>query len=519
MSTLTEMAAEVALGRSAPHFPMYIGGQWVDSQERYEIVDPSTEQVVATSARGDRSHAEAAVRAARQSFESGVWRNTSVADRAALLERFAAAWEARHDEMAALTTRECGVPIRMGAVFGVISPMGDTRQFVELLRQYQWERPGPAIAPALGAGILRREPVGVCLGIVPWNTPLALAIWKTIPALAAGNSVVLKVDEKTPLTALALADALSSAGLPDGVFNVVTGDGADVGSYLTAHPDVAHVSFTGSTETGRQVMTTASGGLKSVVLELGGKGPNIVLDDADLPVAVDGAIWAFMMHSGQACESGTRLLLPDSIHDEFVDRLVARISTMKIGPTMDPATDVGPLISAAQRRRVLDYIESGKQEGARVVVGGGVPQGAEFDTGHWVEPTVFVDATNDMRIAREEIFGPVLTVLRYESDDDAVKIANDTPYGLSAGVWSQDLPRAIDVARRIEAGSVWINDFHCVNPQYPFGGYKQSGVGRELGGSALDDYTEEKAITFHLGGRAASIAKFGLVLGTEPDTE
>ncbi|UFS58325.1 aldehyde dehydrogenase family protein [Subtercola endophyticus] len=515
---MTSETAETSLdSQQIKHYPLFIGGQWVDSDERYTIIDPATGELVATAAKGNREHADAAVKAAKESFESGVWKNQSPAQRADVLERFASAWEARIDELSVLTTKESGIPVRLGAVFGVYSPVADTRQFAADLRRFEWERPGPVLEPMLAVGILRREPIGVCLGIVPWNTPTALAIWKAIPALAAGNSVVLKVDEKTPVTGLELAKALSDAGLPDGVFNVVTGEGRDVGSYLTEHKDVSHVSFTGSTATGRTVMAAAAARLKPVVLELGGKGPNIILEDADLDAAVDGSIWAFMMHSGQACESGTRLLLPESIHDEFVSRLIARVKTMRLGDTLDPLTDVGPLVSDHQRKRVLAYIESGKADGARVVIGGGVPEGEQFANGYYVEPTIFVDATNDMKIAREEIFGPVLTVIKYDSLEQAIEIANDTEYGLSAGIWSEDIEKALAVARQIEAGSIWINDFHCATSKYPFGGYKQSGVGRELGSSAMNDYTEEKTILLSVSTQGSRLAKYGLVLGTPRD--
>ncbi|HVW42770.1 MAG TPA: aldehyde dehydrogenase family protein [Amycolatopsis sp.] len=515
MSTAVETTSRKSADSGVQHYKMFIGGQWVDTDERYSIIDPANEDLVATAAKGGVRHADAAVAAAKRAFESGVWRTMSARERARVLEKTADAIERRGDELTALGTREGGAPLKLSNAFVAGMPVSNTRYFAEVLTKYEFERPGPVVGPILMGGVTRREPLGVCVAIVPWNFPLALAIWKVMPALAAGNSVVLKPDEKTPLGALELARELQAAGLPDGVFNVVTGDGADVGAHLAAHPDVRKVSFTGSTTVGKDVLTAGAGNLKRVTLELGGKGANIVLDDADLTMAVDGSIWAFMMHSGQACESGTRLLLPDSIHDEFVRRMVERLRTQRIGNPLDPATDVGPLINGVQRDKVLRYIESAREQGATVVLGGGVPEGPAFEKGFWVEPTVITNVTNDMTVAREEIFGPVLSVLRYHTVDEAIKIANDTEYGLSAGVWSRDPGKAFEVARQLEAGSVWINDWHMTSQDYPFGGYKQSGLGRELGAGALDEYTEQKSIQVSLEPKLANRA-YGLVLSVPP---
>ncbi|MCG3753966.1 aldehyde dehydrogenase [Amycolatopsis sp. Poz14] len=492
---------------------MFIGGAWVDSEEKYEVVNPATEEVIATAAKADTSHVDAAVAAANEAYSAGAWRNTAPVDRAAVIDRAAALLESRAAELAELGSRECGFPLRLSEAICVGFPLTHMRNFAELTRRYAWERPGPVTGQVLNAQLVRREPIGVCGGIVPWNFPLVLAVWKALPALAAGNSVVLKTDEKTPTGALELAAILRESGLPDGVCNVVVGDGPTIGAYLVAHPDVRRVSFTGSTQTGRQVMRDAAAGLKQLTLELGGKGPNIVLDDADLDAAVDGAAYAFLLHAGQGCESGTRLLLPSALHDEFVQRLVGRLKTLKVGDPLDPATDIGPVMSARQRERVLRYIERGRAEGATLACGGGAPSGPGFEKGYWVEPTVFTNVRNDMCVAREEIFGPVLSVLAYDSVDEAVEIANDTEYGLSAGVWSQDNQRALEVAERLEAGSVWINDWHNISEHVPFGGYKQSGVGRELGPDALDEFTQAKSITIDLSGRVDRRA-YGLVLGT-----
>ncbi|ODU07375.1 MAG: aldehyde dehydrogenase [Pseudonocardia sp. SCN 72-86] len=499
----------------APHYRMFIDGDRVDADERYHLVNPATEDLVATAAKGTRAHADLAVAAAKRTFESGIWRDLPPNKRADVLDAVADSIQRRGAELTRLGTLEGGFPLKLSNAFNELMPVANIRYFANLLRGYEFERPGPLVGPPLVGGVIRREPIGVCAAIIPWNFPLPLAVWKVIPALAAGNSVVLKTDEKTPIGALELAAELQAAGLPDGVFNVVTGDGAEVGAHLVAHADVRKVSFTGSTDVGRQIVRDAASNLKKVTLELGGKGANIVLDDADVRLAVDGSIWAFMMHSGQACESGTRLLLPSSLHDEFVARLVERLRSQVMADPLEMTTDVGPLISAAQRERVLGYIETAKEQGAKVALGGGVPTGDRFKAGFWVEPTVLTDVTNDMTVAREEVFGPVLSVIRYDSIDEAVKIANDTEYGLAAGVWGRDLDRAIAVGRRLDAGSVWINDWHLANSAYPFGGYKQSGQGRELGAGALDEYTEQKSLQIGLEPQLEKRA-YALVLSSPP---
>lgn len=500
---------------TTPHYRMIIGGAEIDSDDRYELINPATEEVIATAAKGDASHVDAAVTEAKKTFEAGIWRNLPAAERAAVFDRAADLLEGRAEEMVRLTTIEDGTTVRLSNVFSVIMPSGNLRYFADELRRYSPDTPGELVGPPFQAGKVRREPLGVCAAITPWNFPVALGAWKILPALAMGNSVVLKPDEKTPITSLILAEVLSEAGLPDGVLNVVTGDGETAGARLSAHPDVRKIAFTGSTEVGRKIAAGSAGNLKRVTLELGGKGANVVLEDADIRTAVDGSIWAFLMHSGQACESGTRLLLPSSIHDEFVDRLIERLKTIVIGDPSDPATDIGPLISAEQRDRVLKYLDIAKQEGATVAYGGGVPDGDRFTRGFWVEPTILTGVTNDMTVAREEVFGPVLAVIRYDSVDEAIKIANDSEYGLAAGVWSEDLTTAIGVAEQLESGSVWINDWHMINQVYPFGGFKQSGQGRELGRNAFSAYTQEKSIQVGVEKKLENRA-YALVLSTAP---
>ena len=477
------------------HHKMLIDGQWVDSEQHYEIRNPATEEIVATVAKGTVVDADHAVESARRAFRAGVWSGKTPDERSRIMAEIAERLATDLEELIELETSANGATVRQATGFHVGLASTHFMHFAELAAGYAFEQAAPTITyPTLSMNKVRREPIGVCAGIVPWNFPLVLGIWKIAPALAAGNSIVIKPDEKTPLSLLALARIALECGVPPGVFNIVTGDGPEVGARLASHPDVGKIAFTGSTEVGREIMRLASGTVKKVSLELGGKGPVVVLDDADLDAAVDAALFGCWLYSGQMCESGTRLLLPDALHDEFVERMIERAKTVKVGDPTDFDTDLGPVISGEQRDRILSYIEIGKQEGATVAFGGGVPEGPEFERGYWVSPTIFTDVRNDMRIAREEIFGPVLSVIRYSDVDEAVEIANDTIYGLSAAVWSSDYERALDVADRLEAGTVWVNDVHMVAVGMPFGGFKQSGLGRELGPHALDEYTEAKHV-------------------------
>ncbi|HEY6495363.1 MAG TPA: aldehyde dehydrogenase family protein [Trebonia sp.] len=503
---------------SVPYYPLFINGEWVDAPERYEIRSPATGELVANVAKGTTDHIDAAVAAAKAAHESGVWRNKPPEERADLLHAVAAGLAARTQELAVLQTRENGATIRVTSVLHLGLSIGQLQYLADLAKTYEFERPGPAIGPLPAEGILRREPLGVVAAIVPWNIPLLVIVWKIAPALAAGNTVVLKPDEHAPLLALEVAREFEAAGLPKGVLNVVTGDGDPVGAYLSGHPDVRKVAFTGSTAVGKSILSQAADTIKRVTLELGGKGPNIILDDADLSVAVDGALYAAMANNGQACEAGTRLLVPNSIAGDFLGRLTQRARTLTLGDPLDPATDVGPVITRNQQQRILAYLDGAKAAGATAVVGGGAPSGPGFETGNWIEPTILTGVTNDMTVAREEVFGPVLTVLTYDTIDEAVAIANDTSYGLSAGVWGRDEQRALDVARRLEAGMVYVNDWHVINPNYPFGGYKQSGLGREGGPDALDEYTEQKYISVDRSGPIQNRA-FALVVSAPPSSE
>jgi aldehyde dehydrogenase (NAD+) len=498
-----------------PHYQMFIGGAWTETGQHYEIRSPATEGLIATVARGSVAEADAAVAAAKSAHVDGTWRATPPARRAEILRTVADRFAERTYELAALHAEEIGATIRAAEPFHFGAALAHMHYLADLTARYEFERGGPAIGPVLAVGKIRREPIGVCAAIVPWNIPLPLSVWKIFPALGAGNTVVIKPDEHAPLILIELAKEFEAAGLPPGVFNVVTGDGETVGARLADHPDVRKIGFTGSTAVGKEVMRRAADNVKRVTLELGGKGANIVLEDADIETAVDGSLFAFLTHCGQGCESGTRLLLPNSIHDKFVARMIERVKTLRFGDPLDYDTDLGPVMSAEQRDRILCYIRTGIAEGATLAYGGGVPTGPEFEKGYWVEPTIFTDVTGDMTIAREEIFGPVVSVIRYDTVEEAIAIANDSEYGLSAGVWTRDAQLAFEVAEQLEAGMVWINDWHVAPPGYPFGGVKQSGIGREGGADALDEYTEPKVVTYDLSGGLEGKA-YGLLFSTPP---
>ncbi|WP_067855107.1 aldehyde dehydrogenase family protein [Nocardia shimofusensis] len=483
------------------HYPMRIGGRDVETGRVRAIIDPSDESTVATVAMGGAEHIDDAVGAAKAAFEAGVWARKTPSERAAVMRRIAAAANDVIEELVELEMSANGATVRQATGFHVGYALAHFTYFADLIETYNWKRPAPIVTfPTLAQSVVHREPIGVVGAIAPWNFPLLLTLWKVGPALAAGNSVVVKPDEHTPLSILAFARIAEENGLPPGVLNVVPGEGREAGARLASHPDVGKIAFTGSTEIGREIMRLASGTVKNITLELGGKGPSIVLDDADLDLAVDGVLYGCFVYSGQVCESGTRAIVPHAIYDEFVERLLERAATIRIGATRDWDTDMGPVINAKQKARILDYIEGARSDGATVALGGRTVEGHGFDKGFWIEPTIITGVRNDMRIAQEEVFGPVLCVIAYDGDDEAVAIANDSQYGLAASVWSGDNERALAVSERVQAGSVWINDAHQINAQVPFGGYKQSGIGRELGPDALDEYTEAKTIHLDLSG-------------------
>lgn len=506
------MSSSESSGRLGDH-DLFIDGQWVESTlgKRLGVVNPATEQEIATLADGTAADVDAAVAAARRSFDDGrgTWAATPQRERARFLERAAAEMMARMETLGALECADVGAPARIAHQFYA----GGGAQIAmalatEAARDDTVGLPLTEV-PTLSANYILREPLGVCGLILPWNFPIILAAFKVFSALAAGNSVVLKPAPDGSLSSVELTRIFADLELPPGVFNLVTG-GDDVGEAIVAHPDVDKISFTGSTQVGRRIMQLSAGNLKRLTLELGGKSPVIVCDDADLDLAVDGILWGVYFHAGQACESGTRVFVSDDLHDELVARLVSRSSTLVQGDPQSWDTDIGPLVSATQRERVEAYIRSGIEQGATLALGGSRP--AHLPTGYYVEPTIFVDVDNSMRIAQEEIFGPVLSVLRSDNLDDAVRKANDSIYGLAATVWSTDFVQAVGLAKHLRAGTVWINDHHMINPRAPYGGYKQSGLGRELGQAGLDQFTELKHLHIDLSGRRDRRV-WGLVLG------
>jgi acyl-CoA reductase-like NAD-dependent aldehyde dehydrogenase len=474
---------------------MYIDGQFVDAEsgETRASVDPCTEEPIAEVPVATVGDARRAIAAARRAFDGGTWSGMPVKERARILFAMADWLSERQDELARLESQDAGATIRKAAMMDIPIGIEHFRSLVELGERLPSYEPLPWVdLPAVSWNFVNREPMGVCAGIVSWNLPFMLSAWKIAPALVMGNCLVLKPASDTPLTALEIAKAGAECGLPPGVLSVVTGSGAVVGEELCTNPLVDKVALTGSTETGRRVMSLASATVKKVTLELGGKSPTIVCHDADLSVAVDGALFATFFHSGQLCESGTRCFVPVALYDEFMERALERVKHLKVGNTADYETSIGPLISAGQLARVMGYIETGLREGAKLVCGGGRPAG--LDRGFFVEPTIFEDVDNRSTIAQDEIFGPVLSVIKYKDIEDAIHMANDSNYGLGGAVFSRDIPKAISIAKRIRTGTVWINDYHLLNPLAPFGGYKQSGVGRELGHHGLLDYTQAKHI-------------------------
>ncbi len=491
---------------------MHDHGLFIDGKSKpardgatYESINPATGEPWARVAAASAADVDDAVAAARRAHRSGVWREKSTAERSTVLQAIMAGIFERQGELAAAEVQDGGGTIRKANTADVPATAQTFMHYAELIAAHTAEEEQTEFVPVPSRNIIRKEPIGVCACIVPFNFPMASAAWKLAPALAAGNTIVLKPSPHTPVTALMLAEICSAAGVPDGVVNVVTGPAPEIGEALVAHPDVDKIAFTGSTKVGRRVMETAARGLKSVTLELGGKSPNIILPDANLDGAVRGALFGTFFHQGQVCESGTRVLVHESLYDEFIERMIADARDhLVMGDTMDPATTIGPLISAAQRDTTERYVALGSSEGARLVHGGRRPAG--FDRGYYYEPTIFAGVNNAMRIAQEEIFGPVVSVIPFRDDDDALKIANDTLYGLGAAVWSRDEERALRLARNIDAGTVWINDYHLLNVRFPFGGYKQSGFGRELGPWGLAEYQQIKHI--HVGEPTDAAAKF-----------
>ncbi|MFE2544130.1 aldehyde dehydrogenase [Actinacidiphila glaucinigra] len=471
------------------HEKLFIGGQLVDplGAGTIEVVSPHTEQVFARVPHASREDVDRAVAAARRAFDEGPWPRATLDERIEVVTRIKDAIAVRHEEIARVISSQNGSPYSWSVLAQALGAMMVWDAAITVARGFTWEE---RRAGVLGPILVRREPAGVVAAVVPWNVPQFTAAAKLAPALLAGCAVILKPSPESPLDAYLLGEIAAEAGLPEGVLSILPAD-REVSEYLVGHPGVDKVSFTGSVAAGRRVMEVASRNLTRVTLELGGKSAALILPDADLDTAVPGIVSAAWMNNGQACVAQTRILAPRSRYDETAERLASAASALVVGDPLDPATQVGPLVARRQQQRSLDYIALGQQEGAKVLTGGGRPQAQP--TGWYVEPTLFGDVSNSMRIAREEIFGPVICLLPYEDEAEAVRIANDSEYGLSGSVWTGDVEHGIDIARRVRTGTFNVNTF-SLDMLGPFGGYKNSGLGREFGPEGLGEYLEHKMV-------------------------
>ena len=495
------MSSAATTAENTPRqYQLLIDGKWVDaaSGKTFTTLNPATGEVLAEVAEADSADIDKAVGAARQALD-GKWGKMSARDRGRLLYKLAQLIQARSPELAALETADNGKPIKES----LYVDLPDVAENFEYFAGWANKVMGETIpVPGNFFNYTLREPLGVCGQIVPWNYPLLMAAWKLAPALACGNTVVLKPAEQTPVTALELGKLFLEAGFPDGVINIVPGYGETAGASLAAHKGIDKIAFTGSTEVGKLIAHAAADNLTKVSLELGGKSPNVVFADANLDQAVSGALMAIFMNQGQMCTAGSRLFVEASIKDEFLARMAEKARNIKIGDPTNPTTQMGPQVSAEQLARIKSYVEIGQGEGATVLTGGASPalEGA-LQNGYFYAPTILDGVTNNMRVAQEEIFGPVASVISFENEADLVKMANDTLYGLAAAIWTSDITRAHRFAKQVKAGVVWINTYGILNAASPFGGYKQSGYGRELGKNALDLYTQTKSVWVDLSGR------------------
>ncbi len=474
-------------------YQLFIGGEWCDpvSNDWFETTEPFSGKAWALIPRGTEADANRAVEAAHRAFLSPEWANLTATQRGALLRRLADLIERNVDLLGGVEQRDNGK--LMAEVSGQVKNVAQWFHYYAGLA----DKVEGAVVPINKPGIFnytKLEPLGVVVAITPWNSPLALTTWKVAPALAAGNTIVIKPSEYTSASILELAKLAQEAGFPPGVVNVVTGFGPEVGEPLVRHRHTAKIAFTGGDIGGQRVNEAAAPGLKKVTLELGGKSPNIVFDDADLDQAVKGAISGIFGASGQTCMAGSRLLLQDTIHDAFVERLVEAAGQARIGDPSKMETQIGPIATRAQWEKILRMIAMAKEEGAECVLGGHALSGPEYGQGQFVAPTIFTGVRNDMRIAQEEVFGPVLTVLKFTDEDDALRIANDVDFGLAAGVWTRDLHRALYCVDRLRAGTVWVNNYRATSFTTPFGGYKRSGLGREGGAEAIKEYLQTKSV-------------------------
>ncbi|WP_147803300.1 betaine-aldehyde dehydrogenase [Alkalicoccus halolimnae] len=471
----------------------YINGKWTDAQSgsTRDIINPFNQEIIAAVPEGDENDAKAAIAAAREAFDNGGWSSTPATERGTIVRKIAELIERDREELAELESLDTGKTVEesrgdMDDIAGVF------RYYAEIADKNGGELIASPVPDSLSKVV--HEPVGVCGQITPWNYPLLQASWKLAPALATGNTLIMKPSEITPLTTVKVFQLMEEAGVPAGVANLVLGAGGTVGAELAGSVDVDLISFTGGIVTGKKIMQAASVNVKKLALELGGKNPNIIFADADFDIAVDQALNGVFFHAGQICSAGTRLIVEESIHDEFVNALVERVKNFKLGSGFDEDTQMGPLISAEHLAKVEEYVKNGKEEGATLAVGGSRPEEPELQDGFFYLPTIFTDCTTDMHVVQEEAFGPVITVEKFQTEKEAVKIANDSIYGLAGGVWTNDTTKAERCAANMRMGTVWINEFNLYFPHAPWGGYKQSGIGRELGKLGIEEYTETKHI-------------------------
>src|SRR5579885_106008 len=482
---------------------LLIGGKWVEavSGKTFATLNPATEETLAEVAEGDAADIDKAVKSARMAFEDGPWRRLTPSERGKLIWKLADLVEKNLDEFATLESLDNGKPRLIAAVADVPLAVDLFRYMAGWATKIEGNTIPISVPYAPGSRYFAytlREPVGVVGQIIPWNFPLLMAAWKLGPALACGNTLVLKPAEQTPLTALRLGELICEAGFPEGVVNIVTGFGPDAaGQALAEHMDVDKVAFTGEDKTGRKIIEYSAGNLKRVSLELGGKAPNIVFADADIDAAVKGAIMGIFFNQGQVCCAGSRLFLEKSIHDQFLTKLEERARSLRQGPGLDEKTQIGPQVSKEQLERILNYCKIAAGEGAKLVCGGERPEG-DLAKGYFVKPTIFAGVKNEMRIAQEEVFGPVLAVIPFASMEEVAEQANKVTYGLSGAVWTRDIKKAHKLASHIKAGTIWVNCFNAFDPAVPFGGYKMSGYGRELGKHSIELYTQIKSVWVNL---------------------
>ena len=473
---------------------MYINGEWKKAEKQRPTVNPATGEVIGYAAEGSAEDMKAAIEAAREAFDSGSWSETSASERAAILFKIADKLEEAKEELAALETMDNGKPYRE-AEADVEDAAACFRYYAGLITKPDGQTYS---VPASMQAMVIKEPIGVCGLIVPWNYPLLMSVWKIAPALAAGNTIVFKPSEVTPVTPTKLFEILESVGLPKGVANLVMGAGDTVGNTLIQDKRVDKISFTGGTVTGKHIMRQAAENVTKVSLELGGKSPNIIFADADFETAVDYALFGIFAGSGQICAAGSRILVEESIAEKFIERFAERAQKIKVGNGMNQEIEMGPLVSEEHMKKVLKYIEIGKQEGARLVCGGNRITSSGLEKGFFVEPTVFSNVTSNMKIVQDEIFGPVVVIQTFKDEKEAIKLANDTEYGLAGSVFTNDGAKALRVIKKLRAGITWVNTYHFTFNEAPWGGYKQSGIGRGLGTFGLEEFQEVKQININL---------------------